>query len=154
MELDIQNGMDIDKKNELAETASSVREFSKEIKIEKSNETGLRINGVIVSSKYLQIFKERGFELFDYLQSEYTIDDSTPVAKYSYIYHFLAYEKLITARSQLKYMEFIKDTLGINMSKILPENEKFNDHIQHLLSRLKSDFERKCKMEVNLNWIE
>jgi len=80
---------------------------------------------------------------------EYTLDDNSPVAKYSYIYHFLAYEQLITARSQSKYMEFIKDTFGITMSKILPENDKFNDDIHPLLSRLKSNYEKRSKKELN-----
>ena len=151
LKLDIQEGMYDDKKYELAEATSSVKESSEEIKIEKKEDAGLPISGISVPSKFLQIFKERGFELFDYLQSEYSLDDGSPVAKYSYIYHFLSYEQLINSRSQLKYMEFIQESYGINMSKILPENDKFNDHIQHLLSRLKSDFERKCKMEVNLN---
>ena len=152
LEQDIQNGMGIDKKYELNETISSVKESGEVMKIEKSNETGLPVNGTIVSSKYLQIFKkEASYELFCYLQMEYTLDDNSPVAKYSYIYHFLAYEQLITARSQSKYLEFIKDTFGINMSKILPENDRFNDDIHHLLSRLRSNFERKSKSEQNRN---
>ena len=92
--------------------------------------------------------------MFDYFQGEYTLDDHSPVAKYSYIYHYLVYEQFIIARSQSKYMEFIKDTFGVTMSKILSENEKFNDDIHHLLSRLKSNFERKSKSEQNRNGIE
>jgi hypothetical protein len=46
-------------------------------------------------------------------------------------------------------MEFIKDTFGINMSKILPENDKFNDDIHPLLSRLKSNYEKRSKKELN-----
>ena len=151
----IQEGMDADKKYELAETtsssssSSSVKESREEIIIEKKDDAGLPITQTILPSKFVQIFKEGGVELFDYLQCEYSIDNSTPVAKYSYIYRFLAYEQLINARSQMKYMEFIKVTYGVNMSKIFSENDKFSDDIHHLLSRLKSNFDRKSKMEMN-----
>lgn len=152
MEQAIDEAISLDKNNELAETASSGKEYSAAIKIEKSNQTIMPVNGTVVSSKYLQIFKkEAAYELFCYLQMEYTLDDHSPVAKYSYIYHFLTYEQLIIARSQSKYMEFIKDTCGINMSKILPENDKFNDDIHHLLSRIKSNFDRKNKSEQKQN---
>ena len=150
LEQDLQNGTGIDRKNEFAETISLVNGSGEEMKIDKNNETGLPVNGTIFSSKHHQIFKkEASYELFCYLQMEYTLDDNSPVAKYSYIYHFLAYEQLITARSQSKYMEFIKDTFGINMSKILPENDKFNDDIHPLLSRLKSNYEKRSKKELN-----
>ena len=149
MEQEIHDTIDLDRKNELAETISSVKDSGVEMKIEKSNQTALPENGTIVSSKYLQIFKEEGAELFDFFQNEYTLDDQSPVAKYSYIYHFLVYEQLITARSQLKYMEFIKEFFGITMSKILPENDKFKDDIHRLLSRLKSNFEKRSKFELN-----
>jgi len=149
LELDIREGIGIVQKDELPENTPSVKDSGEEMKIEKSNETDLPVTGTIISSKYLQIFKERGFELFDYLQSEYSLDDGSPVAKYSYIYRFLSYEQLIIARSQSKYIEFIKETYGVNMSKIFSETEKYTEDIHHVLSRLKSDFERKCKMEMN-----
>jgi hypothetical protein len=37
------------------------------------------------------------------------------------------------------------------MSKILPENDKYKDDIHHLLSRLKVNYERKNRSELNLN---
>ncbi len=150
MEQELRDQTGIDRKNESAETISSVNGSGEEMRIGKNNETGLPVNGTIFSSKHHQIFKkEASYELFWYLQMEYTLDDNSPVAKYSYIYHFLAYEQLITARSQSKYMEFIKDTFGITMSKILPENDKFNDDIHPLLSRLKSNYEKRSKKELN-----
>ncbi|HEY3371883.1 MAG TPA: hypothetical protein VGK10_13595 [Prolixibacteraceae bacterium] len=152
MEQEIRETMNIGKKNELPETNASVKESGEGMKIEKSNGSGLPVNGTSVSSKHLQIFKkETSYDLFCYLQMEYNLDDQSPVAKYSYIYHFLVYEQLITARSQSKYMDFIKDIFGIQMSKILPLNDKFNDDIHHLLSRLKSNFERKNRSEQYLN---
>ena len=149
MEQEVIEEMSVNKGNELAENTASVKEYGQEIKIKKKDDIGLPITETMVPSKFLQIFKERGVELFDYFQSEYILDDGAPVAKYSYIYRFLAYEQLINARSQSKYREFIKDTFGVNMSKIFPENDKFNDDIHRLLSRLKSDFERKHKSEMN-----
>jgi len=139
-----------DQKEALPEHTSSVKEFRDTIIIETKDEP-LASDETPNPPKFLQIFKEGGYDLFCYLDMEYTIDDISPVAKYSYLYHFLAYEQLIIARSQSKYMEFIKDTFGINMSKILPENDKFNDDIHPLLSRLKSNFDRKYKSELNLN---
>ena len=149
MEEEVKEEMNGDQKNVIVERSSTVKETGEELKIEKSDETLLQVNGILVSSKYLQIFKKGGYEIFCYLQIEYTLDDHSPVAKYSYIYHFLAYEQLITARSQAKYIEFIKETYGINMSKIFPKTDKFNDDILHLLSQLKSNFERNSKSEMN-----
>ena len=153
-ELEIKEESGIKRPKELAENTSLVKLSGEKIKNGKRDETVVPTNEPFIYSKFLQIFKDKGAELFDYFQSEYTLDDHSPVAKYSYIFHFLAYEQLIIARSQSKYMEFIKDTLGFNMSKILPENDKFSDDIQPLSSRLKSNFERKSTSEQNRNWIE
>jgi len=149
LEQEIKEEMSVDKKNELAERSSSGKEYREELKIEKSNLTGLPVNVTIVSSKYLQIFKEGGAELFDFFQSEYTIDDHSPVAKYSYIYRFLSEKQFIIARSQTKYMKFIKDTFGVNMSKIFRENYKYRDDIYPILMKLKSDFVKGNKSEMN-----
>ena len=140
-----------DPKSALAEKTSSDKKYDSAIIIEMEEETSGSSTENYIPTKYLQIFKEGGAELFYYLQSEYTLNNNHPVAKYSSIYRFLSYEQLIIARSQSKYMEFIKDSFGISMSKIFSETDKYTDDIHHILSRIKSDFERKCKMEVNLN---
>ena len=138
-----------DPKIVLAEKTPSEKKYDNAIIIEMEEETSGSATENHIPQKYLQIFKEGGAELFCYLQTEYTKDNNHPVAKYSYIYRFLAYEQLITARSQSKYMEFIIDIYGINMSKILPENDKFNDDIHHVLSRLRSNFGKRSKSELN-----
>lgn len=149
MEMEVKEDMSVDKKNELVENTPSAKENSEEMKIEKGDETGVSINEPAFPSKFIQIFKEGGIELFAYLQSEYTIDDHSPVAKYSYIYRFLAHQQFITARSQTKYMKFIQDTSGVTMSKIFPGNYKYKDDIYPLLGKLKSDFEKGNKLEIN-----
>ncbi|HAH25479.1 MAG TPA: hypothetical protein DCL77_17275 [Prolixibacteraceae bacterium] len=149
LEQEIQEGMDNDQKDELAETPSSIKEPNEQIQIEKRDETVEPVNVTNLSSKYLQIFKEGGAELFDFFQSEYTIDDHSPVAKYSYIYRFLSEKQFIIARSQTKYMKFIKDTFGVNMSKIFRENYKYRDDIYPILRKLKSDFVKGNKSEMN-----
>ena len=147
MEQEVKQGVGFDKPEKLSENASSVKASGEWTAIGKKDQTGLPANEPLIPAKFLQIFKEGGAELFEYFQSEYTLDDQSPVAKYSYIYHFLTYEQLIIARCQSKYIEFIKESFGVNMSKILPENDRFEDHIHPLLSRLKSNFGRKSKSE-------
>ena len=138
-----------DPKSALAEKTSSDKKYDSAIIIEMEEETSGSSTENYIPTKYLQIFKEGGAELFYYLQSEYTLNNNHPVAKYSSIYRFLSYEQLIIARSQSKYMEFIKDSFGISMSKIFSETDKYTDDIHHILSRIKSDFERNHKSEMN-----
>ena len=149
MEMEVREEMGVGKKNELAENTSSAKEYSEEMKIEKGDESGVSTNEPVFPSKFIQIFKEGGAELFAYLQSEYTMDDHSPVAKYSYIYRFLAQKQFVTARSQTKYMIFIQDVCGVKMSKIFPENFKYKDDIYPLLGKLKSAFENGNKLEIN-----
>jgi hypothetical protein len=46
-------------------------------------------------------------------------------------------------------MKFIKDTFGVTMSKIFGENYKYRDDIYPLLRKLKSDFVKGNKSEMN-----
>jgi len=92
-------------------------------------------------NKFSMLFKEGVLDLFYYLNAEYIKDDKSPKSKYSSIYHFLKYLHLI-AGTQLEYIEFIESELEVSMSKILPENYKYNETILPLLKQLKSDFDR------------
>jgi hypothetical protein len=98
------------------------------------------------SNKFPQIFNEGAYDLFCYLDMEFTKTNSMPIAKYSNIFRFLKYEQLIIC-TQLEYIRFIEDETGEKMSKILPQNFKYTDTILPLLKRLKSDFDKRIKIE-------
>jgi len=124
---------------------SMIEKYSEVIIVDAEDE-GHAGNETSGSVKTHQLFKEGAYDLFVYLDNEYTVDNSSPVAKYSYIYRFLAYEQLI-GRSIKAYMEFIKETEGVQMSKVLPEGNKYADIIHPLLCRLKSAFEQRKRKE-------
>jgi hypothetical protein len=149
MEQELKEGISVAKQIELTPHISSVKASGEGTAIGKKDQTGVPTNEALTSSKVLQIFKKGAYELFCYLQAEYTRDDHSPVAKYSYIYRFLDQEQLVTARSQSNYMEWIKETMGIPMSKVFCKTYKYDDTIHHLLSRLKSNFEKRKKSEMN-----
>lgn len=94
------------------------------------------------SKKFLQFFKNEGYDLFCYLDAEYTIDEHTPKTKYSNIYQFLKYHQIIIC-SQRAYIDFIEKQMGVRLSKIFPANYKYDVTILPLLSQLKSNFEKR-----------
>lgn len=112
----------------------SVRRTSLELKTEKNN-------SIFRPQKFSHLFNEGACDLFYYLKTEYTKDDKSPKAKYSSIYRFLKYLHLI-AGTQLEYIEFMESEMGVSMSKILPENYKYDETTLPLLKQLKSDFDR------------
>lgn len=98
------------------------------------------------SDMFPQIFKEGAYDLFCFLDMEFTKANSMPIAKYSNIFHFLRYEQLVIC-TQLEYIHFIEHETGERMSKILPKNFKYTDTVFPLLKRLKYDFEKRIKIE-------
>jgi hypothetical protein len=99
------------------------------------------INESSPSKKYLQYFKERGYDLFCYLATEFTKDDKCPKTKYSNLFHFLKYEQLIIC-TQVEYLKMIEEQMGVKLSKIFPTNFKYDETIHPILTRLKTDFEK------------
>ena len=98
--------------------------------------------------KFPQIFNEGAYDLFCYLDTEYTNNNKMLKAKYSQLFHFLTYEQLIIC-TQLEYIKFIANEKGETMSKILGPNFKYTHTILPLFSRLKSDFEKEQKRNKN-----
>jgi len=94
-----------------------------------------------IENQYPQIFSDKEYNLFLYLNDEYSRDNKSPKAKYSYIYHFLKYENSISGTQQ-NYIDFIKKEYNTKMSKIQPINYKYDDEIKPLLMRLKGNFNK------------
>lgn len=134
--------------NEISKINSSVKEYSEAIKTEVIDKTTFSTDETIKPSKLLQYFKAGAYELFCYLETEYSMDDENLPTKYSNLYHFLKNEQLISCK-QKQYIEFIEEEMGVKMSKIFPQNFKFKDIISPLLGRLKSDFVKRNKKEMN-----
>jgi hypothetical protein len=100
------------------------------------------ISTQIPKIKFPEIFREKGYELFKYLNSNYVGDDKVEKAKYSNLFHFLKYEQILLC-SQDMYIQFIEKECKVKMSKILPESFKYKDKIQSILIRLKKNFDGK-----------
>jgi hypothetical protein len=117
---------------------SGIKEVIKILKdklteIDSKNESGKKKN------PYPELFSDNNYELFLYLNKEYTRDNKFQPTKLSNIYHFMIYENCISG-TQKMYFKFIKSEFNITFSKILPKTYKYEDEIQPLLHRLKKQF--------------
>jgi len=149
IEREIKAGMISDPKIAFAEKTSSEKKYSDAIINEMEKETSASTTENYIQTKFLQIFKEGGAELFCYLQTEYTINNNHPVAKYSYIYRFLLREQLINLGCQSNYMQLIEETIHTKMSKIFTESIKYEDDILPLFNHLRRKFNNRNKKEMN-----
>ena len=149
LEVKIKGCMVTNQQKALPEKTSSENKYSDAVIIEMEEEISGSATRNQIPTKYLQIFKEGGAELFCYLQTKYTKDNNHPVAKYSYIYRFLVREQLINLGCQSNYMELIEETIHTKMSKIFPESSKYEDDILPLLNHLRRDFKKRNKKEMN-----
>ncbi|MBW6536530.1 MAG: hypothetical protein K0B11_16080 [Mariniphaga sp.] len=95
-------------------------------------------------NKFLNIFKEGGYELFCYLNENYTRHDKQLPTKYSNLYRFLDYEQFIVG-TQDQYKDFIKGKFGIKFSKVTKGNYTYTDNVFNLLTRLKSQYKNQLK---------
>ena len=149
LEIEYKSRMTPDPKIVLAEKTSSGKKYDDAIIIEMEEDTSGSTTNNYIPTKYLQIFKEEGAELFCYLKTKYTINNNHPVAKYSYIYRFLIREQLISQGCQSNYMELIEETIHTKMSKIFTKSIKYEDDILPLLNHLRRDFKKRNKKEMN-----
>lgn len=94
------------------------------------------------------LFNTGGYELFCYLNENYSPGNKCLPAKFSYLYHFLKHENRLVG-SQAEYIHFISTRMQVVMSKIFPRNIKYDDTVFPLLGRLTIDFEKKNKIVVN-----
>lgn len=131
----------------LPQRKSSKAEYTEAIVVEKETEA-TTMNEPSDSSRYSQLFKYKGYELFNYLNTEYTRDNSNPKAKYSYLFHFLSYQELLIC-TKLNWIAFIQSEMNIHLSRIQDKTPKYEDIIFPLLSRLKADFDKIHKVEMN-----
>lgn len=99
-----------------------------------------------VSVLLSSIFNEGGYELFCYLNENYSMRKKCLNAKFSSLYHFLKHENKLVG-TQAEYMNFISAEMHVTMSKILPKSLKYEDAIFPLLSRLRSNFGKRNKMD-------
>jgi hypothetical protein len=116
-------------------------------KLNEDNDTtkeSLKTVSPVGTNLHHQIFNDGGYDLFLYLVQNYTRDDKTPKAKFSYLFHYLKYEQLILC-SQLQYISYLEEECKIKLSKIQRANFKYSDQIQPILGRLRSNFLQSLK---------
>ncbi len=102
-------------------------------KLEKVKDESVELEQ-INENLFPEIFKEKGYDLFCFLNEKYTKDDNSRKAKYSNLFWFLEYEDLLNC-TQLEYIKFISSEYNETMSKIQPKTTKYYDTIQPLLKR-------------------
>lgn len=109
-------------------------------RIGKTDEREVPIN------PYPEIFTNEGYELFQYLDENYTRDNQSLRAKYSWIFHYLVKEEMITCTKKL-YIKFIKEKYRITFSRIQDPEYKYNNTINPLLRTLEVYFHENQKLK-------
>lgn len=90
-------------------------------------------------NRFPHLFIEGGFILFFRLAIKYTIDDSSPVAKFSNLFHFFKYEQILTC-TQAEYLSFIESHYDLKMSRILPAATRYHEIVKPMLERILRGF--------------
>ncbi|HET6556374.1 MAG TPA: hypothetical protein VFG54_03610 [Prolixibacteraceae bacterium] len=85
------------------------------------------------------LFIEGGFILFFRLAMKYTIDDNSPVSKFSNLFHFFKYEQILTC-TQAEYLSFIESHYDLKMSKVLPAAIRYHEMVKPMLERILRGF--------------
>ena len=92
-----------------------------------------------ISNPFSEKFTDEGWQLFMYLDENYTQDNNAPRAKYSWIFHFLKYYQLISCKKET-YKQFIAERYNMTYSRVQDRQYKYDNVIQPLLERLKQKF--------------
>ena len=92
-----------------------------------------------IDNQFPEKFTDEGWQLFMYLDENYTQDNNTPKAKYSWIFHFLKYYQLISCKKET-YRQFIVERYTMTYSRVQDTHYKYDNVIQPLLERLKKNF--------------
>lgn len=85
------------------------------------------------------LFIEGGFILFFRLSMKYTIDDNSPVSKFSNLFHFFKYEQILTC-TQAEYISFIESHYDLKMSRVLPAATRYHEIVKPMLERILRGF--------------
>ena len=83
------------------------------------------------------------YELFNYLVEAY--DNPKTPSKFSHIFHFIEEIQGEKSISKVKYLEFLREQHGIDISKIHPTNSIYFDRAKGVLMLLKSNFKARNK---------
>lgn len=90
-------------------------------------------------NSHLETFTDEGWSLFRYLDEKYTIDNNSPKAKYSWLFHFLKYHQMIIC-SKEQYRAFILRNKEIVLSRVQDPQFKYDNTIKPLLEKLKNGY--------------
>lgn len=93
----------------------------------------------IPENHFPHLFIEGGFILFFRLAMKYTIDDNSPVSKFSNLFHFFKYEQILTC-TQVEYISFIDSHYDLKMSRILSAGTRYHEIVKPMLEHLLRGF--------------